>query len=479
MSIIRNSGYNLAAALVPTAVSLLAVPLYIHTIGEARYGMLAIIGSLIGYFGVFDFGLSAATAQRIAASDPADLPARRSIFWTAAGVNLGMGLIAAVLLIPAAWAFFGTTRASTPELQAEMVGSIGWMALAMPFMLMSSVLRGALQGAGRFAELNLINVVMGPASQLVPLAVAMFISPKLGWVLPALYAVRLAALCCQAWVIARRITHGWTPTFDRRRVRDLLSFGGWVTVSTLVDPFLNMIDRLLIASSLGMRAVSHYAVPYQLAQRSLIFPGALLDAMLPRIAGATRAEAQALSLRGMRAVTTLMTPLIVAGTVFVHPFLSLWISPDFANAAAFPAQLMLVGCWFNAIGICCFIHLQAIDKPRLIATSHLIEVFPYLACLWAGLHWFGLPGAAAAYALRVAADDVLLAWFGGLQAELGRRIAVGAPALAMAVWLGWQMDSLTTWRAAAGAVLVLAVSAGSLRWVYGERQALRTALKFR
>lgn len=482
MSVVRNTGYNFAAMLVPTLVALVTLPLYIHTMGEERYGVIALVTALIGYFGLFDFGLSAASAQRIAAADPDDIAARRSIFWTAAGINLALGLLGALLLAPIAWVFFGSAEGTSAELRAEINGSIVWIALALPIMLLSGVLRGALQGAGRFAEMNLINVVMGPATQIIPLLVAIYVSPSLIWVLPTLYFVRLLALAMQAIVVAKRVIHGWTPCFDRSRVRDLLSFGGWVTLSAVVDPLLTTIDRFVIGSFLGMKSVSHYTVPYQLAQRSLIVPSALLDAMLPRLAGANEAEALGVSKRGMRAVVALMTPPMIAGIAFIHSFLSLWISRDFADSAALPAQFMLAGCWFNAIGFCCFQHLRARGRPRLIAIAHLIEIPPYLLCLWAGMYFYGLAGAAAAFAVRVAFDDALLAWFGGLWAEFVKLIAIAAPALALAFWVGAGVAGSTTLfspSVIAAALLILASSLAALAWLYGQRETLRAAFRFR
>jgi hypothetical protein len=110
--------------------------------------------------------------------------------------------------------------------------------------------------------------------------------------------------------------------------------------------------------------------------------------------------------------------------------------------------------------------------------AHLVEVPPYLAALWLGMAWYGLAGAAAAFAFRMLADDILLARFGNLGGELVRVFAIATPALALAVWLGEGIVSpaaLLGGTSIAGAALLGLTAAAAGLWLKGEWSTLRKA----
>ena len=65
-SISRNSIMTVLGVIAPMAVTVFTLPIYLRLIGEERYGILALIWLVFGYFGLFDFGLSRATANHLA-----------------------------------------------------------------------------------------------------------------------------------------------------------------------------------------------------------------------------------------------------------------------------------------------------------------------------------------------------------------------------------------------------------------------------
>lgn len=430
MSIRRNSTYNLLGLLVPLAVSLVTIPIYLSVIGEARYGVLAIVWLLLGYFGLFDLGLGRATAQRVAALRDGTAEERAQAFWTALILNVGIGAVGGLLIWPIASYFFGNVFRIEDALRPEVHAAVPWMVLAVPMATLSGVLSGALQGRERFLELNIVSVSGTVLFQLLPLAAAMLWGADLGVLLPAALFARLLTLLVLLERCKHHLYSGHSATFVGSQAVQLVHFGGWVTVTAFVGPMMVILDRFIIGAMIGAKAVTYYTVPFQLSERSTIIASALASALFPRLASATRPEAQRLANEGLRVLVVVMTPLVAAGILFMEPFLSWWISPAFAQQSAGIGQVILLGFWANSFASIPYAQLQARGRPDLVAKCHLGEVLPYFGLLYLGLGTFGMVGAAIAFSLRVFVDFALLAGLAGILYQSLRLLS--APALLLA-----------------------------------------------
>lgn len=449
MSIQRHAVYNLAGGLLPVALSLVTIPQYIGLIGEARYGVLAIAWLLLGYFGLFDLGLGAATAQRIAALANDTGEARAQVFWTALAMNCALGVVGGLLILPAAHFYFGGSAAIDHALQPEIARAIPWLAVALPLATVSGVLTGSLQGRARFLELNAISVSGAALTQLLPLIVARLHGPELSWLLPAVVLSRIIVLGALFWRSGHHVHFGYPQSLSTADARSLLRFGGWVTVTALVGPLMVVMDRFAIGAMLGPKAVAHYTVPFQLAERTGLLPSALSSALFPRMAVAGPAESRELASAAIRSLAALMTPLTAVGLLLMQPFLAWWLNPGFAAQAALPGQLLLLGFWINSFGLVPYVLLQSAGHPETVAKCHLVEVLPYLAALYLSLRFFGTAGAALVFGARTLMDCILLMHFAGKLAVCVEVLmspaalllvifAVGRflPAQASATWVG-------------------------------------------
>jgi len=450
LSIRRNTIYNLFGSVLPLALSLVTIPIYIGLIGEARYGVLAIAWLMLGYFGLFDLGLGRATAQRIAVLHDASAEERAQTFWTALTINVGLGILGGLLIWPVAVYFFGNVFKIEDVLRHEIQSAVPWLILAVPMATLSGVLTGALQGRERFLELNLISILGTILFQLLPLAVAAFWDVDLGLLLPAALFARIVTLIVLFVRCQRHIVLGHPPSFMRGQAGQLIRFGGWVTVTSFVGPLMVILDRFIIGAILGAKAVAYYTVPFQLAERSTIIPNALITTLFPRFAAVDSQEEKRLAVESLQVLITIMTPLIVIGILFIKPFLIWWVGAKFAEQSALVGQIILLGFWANGFARVPYAQLQARGKPDLVAKCHLVEVLPYLILLYLGVHYLGLVGAALAFSIRVFIDLVLLTGLAGNLRQVSSLFMIPLSLLAIGFLIAWQGHiNDTEWRAVA------------------------------
>lgn len=400
-------------AALPLFFSLIIIPVYLSIIGEARYGVMAIAWLLLGYFGAFDLGLGRATAQKIAALGNNQAQKVADTFWTALFLNGSLGLLGGIIIWPVAIYLFENVLNVSPTMKTEVSGALPWLILAVPITTVSGVLTGALQGREKFIELNVVSAVGAVLAQVSPLIVAWLHGPDLAWLLPAVILSRLVTLVVLGTRCRSHMLAGYKPKFSRLLATKLLRFGGWITVSSIIGPLMVVLDKFFIAAIIGPKEVAIYTIPYQLAERTTIVAGSLASALFPRFAIATDIERRKLSEEATRSLAAIITPIMVVGVVLVEPFLSLWISPDFATQAAIPAQILLLGFWINGFAHVPYAQLQAANRPHVTALLHMVELLPYLFILYVGLKYFGLVGTAFAFSLRTLVDAILLSWFAG------------------------------------------------------------------
>jgi O-antigen/teichoic acid export membrane protein len=462
MSIRRHSFYNLAGSLASIAVTLLTVPIYLQMIGAERYGVLVIVWIFLGYFGVFDLGLGRATAQRIATLHQADPGERADTFWTALMLNTVFGVVGGLLLWPVARYFFANHFQVSEVLRLEVLAAVPWVAAAVPVATVSGVLYGALQGRERFLALNATSVLGAALYQILPLMVAWMYGPDLAWLVPAALLGRVVTFVLLFAQCYRHVPLNMASSVRRDLVAPLFRYGGWVTVSGIIGPLLTTLDRFLIGSISGAKALTYYAVPFNLASRVIVLPGSLSDTLFPRFSSTSKEERHRLMDEAVRSLSVILTPLIIAGILIMEPFLTWWVGSEVARNSAFVGEIIALGMWFNGLAYLPFARLQAQGRPDLCAKCHLAELIPYLVFLTLALQAWGVVGAALAWSLRVSVDAMLLFWMDG---DAPRGIMTHLPPLlllgiATAAVFGFPLGSVSRWVVGASAFL------GSLAWAW-------------
>lgn len=447
MSVSRHTSYNLLGSAIPIVLALATVPVYLKLLGPDRYGVLAIAWLLLGYFGLFDLGLGRATSFRIAALRDASPQARADTFWAALSINLVMGLVGAVVLWAAAGYFFAHVFKVDEHLRPEILAGVPFLAASVPIATLMGVLAGAMQGREKFLETNSISVLSTTLFQLFPLMVAWRAGPNLVWLLSAAVSARVLALMVLGYRCHVELTRGHPRRLVRSEMPLLLKYGGWVTLSSVVGPMLVIFDRFVIGAVLGAASVTTYTVPFQLAQRIQILPSAVTNALFPKMSAASAEQRIAMTYKASLTLASLVSLPVLGAIFLLESFLHFWIGARMGAEAAPIGRIVLIGFWANAFALIPFMRLQSTGRPDLVTKMLLIQLLPYFLCLYLGMTYLGLQGAALAFTGRCIADYLMLNWVAGRDFRAAPALLLNFVLLVLAVYCSsrWVITDVGWW----------------------------------
>jgi O-antigen/teichoic acid export membrane protein len=418
---------------------------------------------MIGYFGVFDLGLSRTLTKMVAdrVGTPKEVEVPSLIVTTVTIVTACSGAVS-IVLAAGAKIIAEKLLHVPPLIIGDVSNAIVWLAVSLPFVLISTVLFGVLEGFQRFAVTSSVRLPLGVLMFLVPLGVLSF-DNHLGAITAALTVVRVAALFVLAWLTGR-IVPGLRPKaakFRSDQVRPLITFGGWLTVSNIVGPLLVYFDRFVIAAILGTAAIAYYTVPYDALSRLLILPTAIQGVLFPAFAALRALSPErvvAVFRRSSEKTVLLMMPAVLAVTLFAGRGLHVWLGSGFAQESATVAKILIMGVFINGLARAPFVLVQGYGYAKWTALLHLVELPLYAICLWVLLKKYGINGAAIAWTCRVVADTVAVYIMAGrLERSLGRTVIRDAVWI-MAVCLGAIGSDIAVHQVVVRAALVAAVT---------------------
>ena len=271
----------------------------------------------------------------------------------------------------------------------------------------TSGLRGALEGLGRFAASNLNKIILGFCMFVLP-ALSIVLHGSHLWII-TLYLVSARLMVALAAVTQlRHYLVASTAGLIKNHLKPLVNYGVWVTVTGIVGPLMVYGDRFFVSAAVGAAQLPLYAIPQEGLQRLLIIPVALCGALLPQLAVLSPVNAAASYKRNYKRVAVVMFGICLLAAVLAYPVLTWWLSVKFAQQALPIVLILSVGIWLNSMALVPYTLMHANGNPRLTAMFHLFELGLYVLALWWLTTRFGLIGAALAWVGRVALDLMLL-----------------------------------------------------------------------
>lgn len=501
MSTVRTFGRNIlsnwAGYGVNAVVTLILTPIVVNSLGDARYGLWVLANSVVGYYGLLDFGFRAGVTQyltRYLASKQFDLLNRSAssafVALSVVGVVVFLASLGLGFLAPTFVDGVSTELASEALWCIALFGAAGAVQFALfPF-------SATLTATQRFDIANAVGITTR-----ILMAIGIYAVLANGYGLIAVCAVTVSAnilgdfarVPIAHWLVGELRIRPRLAAWER--CREIMSFGVWnflIAIGQAVmvhgTPWIItavFTDRPLDAAGFYNLAAAVYFNLYSVLDPvvRVFYPAATEFHAQNRTAAL-----QDLYRNGSRFVVLLVGLAFVLGWFLIPSFYKLWLgakyfaqgsygTPDDLAAIARILLIALVVTFFTGVG-----HqiLLGMKHVRALAILVACASATFAVSAWLLAPTMGLEGVAwsvvgavllfrtIAYPLAVS-QRIGVSIFSYIAAVLPRATAVAAPTAAMAYWLSssYEPQSLLTFFLLAGtmgaAALPFAIGIGLTR----------------
>lgn len=408
----RNTVMSILSKVLPMGIALVSIPILINQLGTDRFGVLTLVWMFIGYMAMMDLGLGRALvkfiSERIGKGRDEEI---LGLTWTAVIMMGGVGLLLALIIYFASPYVVQKLFDIKPGLQDESINGLRIMGWVMPVMFTSIAMRSVLSAFQKFKAIAVIQVINSTLNYAAPLVVLLWFD-RLEAVIGVLFAIKIVVLIGYVWQFSKQ-EEGFLKAFGwyQEHVKELLTFGGWVSVSNVISPIIDQADRFLLATMFSMTMVAYYTTPLEMILKVSLLPVGVMTVFFPAISTSVAAKpekAVKLMNQALKGILFMTFPVVLGMVLFAKEGLMIWVGPEFATNSALLAQILSIGILLKSLSHMPLAFLHSIDRPDLTAKIHLLELLAYSLVLYGLTKELGLMGAALAHTIRLASDMFIM-----------------------------------------------------------------------
>lgn len=344
-SIIRGIYLGYFHGFIGLIISLALTPIILRYLGQSVYGLWAVFGSIVGYFGLFNFGLNTSitkyTAEYHAKNDQETL---NKLISTIFVVFILIGVL--IILISAALIpFIPRLLHLTPELifVGRVVFLIMGLNAALGFLL--GLFGNVIYGYQRVDVSRIVSIIQLTANALFTVIFLHLGFGLIGVVIAFSLSLLIAMFLCLLFIHRSGYGIVMHPRLaDVKTLGNILPFSIRCFILGLTSKVLYYTDNIVISIFLGVSLVSSYSIAYRLSFMLATGCFIVLDTFFPRFTKLYASEdidaLKALYLRITKITVAITTPLALSLAIFGRSFIELWVGE--ANFVGIEVLLVFV-----------------------------------------------------------------------------------------------------------------------------------------
>lgn len=419
----RNLLSNWMVLFIGIVVSFFLSPYVVNKLGDAYYGLWAVLMQFTGYLNLLDFGVREAVIRNASRANAKSAERKLNRVYTVSlGLYACIGLACVLASLIPAFAlehWIEVDPAKLREAQTAVVLSGATIGLSFVFNLYSGILSG-------FQRFDLVNSVTVPFQLLR--AAAIVIALGAGYKIAGLAMVQLGVtilsgltlvVMCHVQLGKLGMRLQLLRLSLRRKValaKKLLGYSVQVLISNIGQRITFASDALIVASFLPVTAVTYYAIAGSLIDYFRNFAVSTVQVFSP-MASHHHALREQDKIRGTLLSSTTLAqvlgaPVLIAYMVLGEQFIGLWMGERFAATSGLVLLALGIGMILSPAHHAMAAVLYGLGKPHIVARCRVAEALANLSLSIILVNQIGLLGVAIGTTVpHLLLTGVVLPWF--------------------------------------------------------------------
>ncbi len=264
--LVRGAATRVAAMAITVVTGLVMLPILVHALGDRMYGAWVLVGTVLGYYGLLDLGLSSAVSRFVSRA-LGEGDRREADACVASSVCLFSAAAVVVLAVTLAVYLLRAQLTSDPGEAAVLGKLLLIMGAAFALAFPTRPFEGVLLAHLRYDLLSLLSIV----ATLVRAALIIWVLSVGGGILAlaivsaAVNLARSLAVVACAWRVHGTVLPNLLA-LTRTRLRSLLGYSVFTSIAQVADLLRMRAWPFVVSTFIGMPAITTFSIGNQMSE---------------------------------------------------------------------------------------------------------------------------------------------------------------------------------------------------------------------
>lgn len=409
MKILKNISWHLFSNVFPFLSAIYFLPKIILLYGRDEFAVISLAWAALYFFVMVDGGLGRSLTYFLAIRKNNYLENQSKFFFNALVGSIFFSLVFIIFIVLFGDYFIKFLNLSQ-SLYLQASEGLFFFIFLIPLIVLCSLFKGVLEAQHMFKETSIIRMIDGFGLFFFPYFFAIYKEPTLYFAFLSFLFLRVTIFTIYLIILYKnKLVSIKYIKFDKKVFNKLISFGGWVSVSSFIQPLMILVEKTIAIKLISAFYFVFFAAPFEVLSKFNSIATSVSVVLFPNLINHNKSliKQKELCSFGFTLIILIIFPILLLINFFSNKIIEYWLGIEFLKYSADIVIILASGILINSLASIPYILLQSKGRADLTAKYHIFQILPVIFLYWLLADKYGVIGIAYAWAIKVFIDYLL------------------------------------------------------------------------